>query len=235
MTVDQNLLDLLSQQHAVTVGFSCGKDSLCVTKICLDLGLKVYPFYFYHVPDLEFVNDQIKRYEDLFGFKIVQMPHPMLYDSIRRQDFASYRLAVWLNSFDWVHLTFEEMVRAYLYDCGVENAGELYDAVGMRASESFNRRKVFEKYGPIQQRHGQHKIFPIWNWKKKDVLDYLQSKRIPLTNDYNIWDRSWDGIKYQFLRGVKTNYPKDYQTITEYFELIESELLRYEFNKQHLG
>lgn len=90
---------------------------------------------------------------------------------------------------------------------------------------------VFKKQGFIN--HNTKKISLIADWTTKDVLDFLHEENIPLTPDYKIWNRSFDGLKYQFLFGVKENYPKDWQTIKEYFPLIELELFRYTQNKKY--
>lgn len=64
-------------------------------------------------------------------------------------------------------------------------------------------------------------------------MNYIDKNNLPQTDDYKIWNRSFDGMKYQFLFGVKENYPDDWQTILEYFPLTELELKRYEFNRQY--
>ena len=101
----------------------------------------------------------------------------------------------------------------------------------MRACESFNRRMVFKKQGAIN--HKEKKISLIADWTKADVENYLKENKIPISDDYKIWNRSFDGLKYQFLFGVKENYPDDYERIKEFFPLIDLELRRYEFNQKY--
>jgi predicted phosphoadenosine phosphosulfate sulfurtransferase len=118
--------------------------------------------------------------------------------------------------------------------CHLQNIGDnskYFDVVGMRAAESFNRRKFFEKRKGIDQ--DGFKIYPIYDWKKGDVLQFLADNKIPLSDDYAIWNRSYDGMKYQFLFGVKKNYPNDWNRLLEYFPLLELELFRYEQNRKY--
>lgn len=226
MFLDNKIIKKLKEQENVTIGFSLGKDSLACATILRNLNIKFTPFYFFHVPDLNFVNEQIKMYENHFGIKIIQMPHPMLYDRIRHQDYQCKLMADEMSSYDFPKMTFEDLIDIYMDD---ENITEkYYDVVGMRAAESFNRRKFFEKNGAIDDRN--KKIYPIYNWKNKDVFDFLKENKVPLTKDYEIWNRSWDGVKYQFLFGVKKHYPNDYEKIKEFYPLIDLELIRYEFN-----
>jgi 3'-phosphoadenosine 5'-phosphosulfate sulfotransferase (PAPS reductase)/FAD synthetase len=226
MKIDKEIKSLLLEQKNVTIGFSLGKDSLACATILKKLGIKFIPFYFYHVPDLDFVSKQIEMYENHFNVEIIKMPHPMLYDRIRHQDFQCELMADEMSSYDFPKITFEDLISIYMDDEDIDET--YYDVVGMRSAESFNRRKYFEKNGPIDKKN--KKIYPIHSWKNKDVFDFLKENSVPLTKDYEIWNRSWDGVKYQFLFGVKKHYPNDYEKIKEFYPLIDLELIRYEFN-----
>jgi 3'-phosphoadenosine 5'-phosphosulfate sulfotransferase (PAPS reductase)/FAD synthetase len=226
MEVESRIIDFLREQEQVTLGFSMGKDSVACAIILRDLGVKFTPFYFYHVPDLEFVNKQIEYYQDVFKTEIVQLPHPMLYDRIRHQDFQYKEVCDWLGQYKFNKMSFRKLIDFYLEE---NDLTDLYDVVGMRASESFNRRMFFKDYGPIHK----DKIYPIYNWRQKETKEFVISKGIKLTDDYKIWDRSWDGLKYQFLFGIKKHHPEDFERIREYFPLIELELKRYEFNQSY--
>lgn len=230
MYIDTNIIEELRKQKIVTIGFSLGKDSLACALVLKELGVDFIPFYFFHVPDLDFVNHQIDYYSNFFKKEIIQMPHPMLYDTIRHQDYQPLQMAKYMDTFDFPKMEFMDMVNAYCDENGIKSN---YDVVGMRSAESFNRRKFFERKGAIDQKSG--KIYPIWNWKKGDVVSKLKEHNLKLSDDYTIWNRSWDGIKYQFLAGVQKHYPKDYEKIKEFYPLIELETLRYRFNHEHLG
>lgn len=207
-----------------TLGFSAGKDSVSCALLLQELGYKYTPYFFYHCPDLEFVNRNLEMYERLLKIEIIKLPHPMLYDYLRHQDFMSPSMIDYLSSVEIPHLSFEDLI----YTAQGNDENHYFDITGVRSAESFNRRKVFEKYGPIDYKKKKAAI--IFDWKNDDVLSYIKSKNIPLTEDYNIWRRSFDGLKYQYLFGVRDNYPKDYDKIKELFPLINLELFRYEKN-----
>jgi hypothetical protein len=224
-----DIIALLRLEKRVTLGFSTGKDSLACAVILRNLGIEYVPFYFFPCPELEFVARTIEKYETLLGVKIVQMPHPMLYDFLRHQDFQPPRMVDYLEAADLPKLTFADLVRCHLDSIG--DSREYFDVVGMRASESFNRRKFFERKGGIDEK--EKKVYPIYDWNKGDVLRFLEENKIPLSDDYLLWARSYDGLKYQFLFGVKKHYPDDWKTLLGYFPLLEVELFRYEQNRKY--
>lgn len=227
--LDHQVISLLKQEKKVTLGFSTGKDSLACAVLLKKLNIDFIPFFFYHCPELEFVENNIKMYEDLLQMKVIRLPHPMLYDYLRHQDFQPPSMINCLEDYGFVKAHFEDLINIFLDSIGDSN--NYYDVVGQRASESFNRRMVFKKQGFIN--YNKKKISLIADWTTKDVMQFLKDENIPLTPDYKIWNRSFDGLKYQFLFGVKENYPNDWQVLKEYFPLIELELFRYEQNKKY--
>jgi 3'-phosphoadenosine 5'-phosphosulfate sulfotransferase (PAPS reductase)/FAD synthetase len=229
MIVDKEIIDFLKTQKKVTIGFSTGKDSLACAILLKNNNIDFIPFFFYQIPDLEFVEKNIQLYEKELNMEIIRVPHPMLYDWLRHQDFQYPSMIDFLDEKGYIKSSFEDMINLYLYSIGDEN--EYYDIVGMRANESFNRRMILKDKGAI--RHDIKKIYPIHNWSMKDVNEYIIENKYSFTDDYKVWNRSFDGLKYQFLFGVKENYPKDWQTIKEYFPLIELELFRYEKNIEY--
>jgi 3'-phosphoadenosine 5'-phosphosulfate sulfotransferase (PAPS reductase)/FAD synthetase len=229
MKVNKEVAAFLEQQERVTLGFSTGKDSLACALLLRELHVEFIPFFFYHVPDLEFVERNLKMYEDYFQVHIVRLPHPMLYDYLRHQDFQPPDMLQYLHDTHLPHLTFSDLIGCYLDSQGIDD--NLWDVVGQRASESFNSRKLFETQGFFNR--AKRKIFPICDWHKADVLGYIKQKGCRITDDYRIFRRSFDGLKYQFLFGVRENYPADYERIKEYFPLIDLELFRYENNNKY--
>lgn len=227
--INNKVRELLLEQSEVTIGFSSGKDSVCALSLILKLGINVTPFYFYVFPDLEFVEKTLRMYEKFFNINIIRLPHPMLHDFIRHQDFMNENMFEFIDEMNIPKETFESLIEKYFNK--INKSIPKYDITGERASESFNRRMVFKKYGYIHK----NKVKIIADWNKEDVLSYLNKNDIPLSKDYNIWNRSYDGLKYQFLFGVKKHYPNDFKKIKELFPLIELDLYRYETNIKYFA
>lgn len=55
----------------VTLGFSTGKDSIVGYDLLVKSGINVIPIYFYICPNLDFIENNIKIYEDYF--KMIKM------------------------------------------------------------------------------------------------------------------------------------------------------------------
>ena len=217
----------LSKHKVVSLGFSCGRDSVVTLDLLLKLKIKVIPIFFYHCPDMPLCERNIKMYEDHFGIKIYRMPHPMLYDYLRHQDFQPWSNTDYLDSLKIKRLTFQESTQIVLDDIGIEC--NIVDCNGMRASESFNRRMLFKKYGFYYN----NKMSPIYNWGRVCVVNYMNDHKIPITEDYKYFNRSFDGLKYQFLVPLKKHFPDDWKVIKNMFPLIELEVRRYEYNLKY--
>jgi hypothetical protein len=219
----------------VTIGFSTGKDSVVGLDMLLKEGIEPIPIYFYCVPGLKFIENNLKIYEDHFGIKIVRLPHPMLYDYTNHLDWQNPHRAVTLFHNCIRKHMFNEKTRMYLEFQRMKNRQEKidieYDCNCMKMSDSLNRRLLLSKKPDIDD---EKKIIYLTKYlTNKDCYDYMSKNNIPLTDDYKIWGRSWDGLKYDYTMGVKKYYPEDYERIKDMFPLIEAEVLRYKLVKKY--
>ena len=207
-----------------TIGFSTGKDSVVGLDMMIKAGIEPVPIYFYIVPELEFIENNIKLYENHFGVKVGRMPHPILYDYIRNIDWQPYGKVFTMYMLDiGSRITFEMGNKEYLSKKKIE--GVEYDCNCMKMSDSLNRRLLLRKLPDIDTK--KKIIYLAKYMTDKDIFEYMKQNNIPLTDDYKIFGRSWDGLSYHFLYGVHKHYPRDYETIKSYFPLIDAELFRY--------
>jgi hypothetical protein len=110
-------------------------------------------------------------------------------------------------------------------------------ASGVRACDSIVRRYSFHKHGHVRLK--QETFFPVWNFRKADVLDKLRRNGIQLPDEYAWFSkngdptqgRSFDGIDARFLVPIKKHRPRDYQRILEWFPLAEIEVYRHELSR----
>jgi 3'-phosphoadenosine 5'-phosphosulfate sulfotransferase (PAPS reductase)/FAD synthetase len=229
MVVDRLIVDTLKKEKKVVCGFSTGKDSVCCAAILRDLDVEYIPIYYYLLPNLEFVQRSIDMYERFFDIKIVQLPHPTFYAHIVNQDFQRRDMANWICDQKFYKIDFDEQINNYLEYIGDDTTR--WNIVGVRAAESFQRRMTMRNSNGIDE--DANKIFPIYNWKVADVKEYLDKRNIPLTEDYKLWNRSYEGLSYRFVCGIKRFYPSDYKKLLEVFPLLDLEIFRYEQNKKY--
>ena len=106
-----------------------------------------------------------------------------------------------------------------------------YDCNCMKMADSLNRRLLLRKKPDVDE---QNKVIYITKYlTNKGCFDYMKRNNIPLTRDYEIWGRSWDGLKYDYVMGMKKFYPEDYETVKSYFPLIESQVFKYNIVKKY--
>src|ERR1700722_7290400 len=75
------------------IAFSRGKDSIAVALALRDK-IEMIPFYYDDLPGLEFVDESLAYYEkNLFGRRILRMPHPAFYKHLSDGIFQPVRRA----------------------------------------------------------------------------------------------------------------------------------------------
>lgn len=213
------------QTEAVLLSFSCGKDSIASWLECRRHFRRIEPYYLYLVPDLEFVEISLKYYESFFSTRIARLPHPKLYAWIdgnfhQPPERAETNLAVGWEAPSYDDM--EEMFRTYR---GLPR--EAYTAIGVRASDSIQRRLGMRAHGGVN--HQRAKFWPIANWSKQRLVDELVKAKVRLPIDYRLFGRSFDGLFAHYLEPIRAHFPRDYMRIQEFFPLIDVDRMRYEY------
>jgi hypothetical protein len=207
----------------VTIGFSTGKDSLVGIDLLQKAGIEFIPIYFYVVPGLKFIENNIKKYEDHFKMKVVRLPHPILYDYINHQDWQPFDRALTMSETALGVISFKLLTEMYLLSKQIK--GFDYDCNCMKMADSINRRLLMRNKPDINK--VTKTIYLTKYFTNNQCFEYLKKNNIPLTDDYRIFGRSWDGLSYHFTMGVKKYYPEDYELIKSYWPLIDAEVMRY--------
>jgi hypothetical protein len=190
----------------------------------------VIPIYFYICPDLKFIDENIKLYENHFNIKIVQLRHPALYSHLGCADWQPWDKVLYMDQIAIKSHKFSDIIRKYLQNKGLLEKYQ-YDCNCMKESDSLNRRILLSKKSFIDR--DKKIIYLTKKFTHKDIFAYIAENKIPLTKDYEIFGRSWDGMSYHFLTGVEKYYPEDFETMKKYFPLIEAELYRYKLYKKY--
>lgn len=217
----------LPKSDVTIVSFSGGKDSLATYLEVRDHFKHVVPFYLQGVPDLEFIEDNLRYYEKLMGRRIIRLPQPRFYEKLndliyQPPDYDRHRL-IW--SWCLPNHTHEEIHEA-VCKCEGLDPETVYTAIGLKMADSIQRRTAMARNGLVT--HSRKKYYPIAYYSKQDVLDKVSGAGWKLPSDYGLFKDSFDGLQIRYLLPIKKHFPRDYERILAWFPLAEAEVLRYE-------
>lgn len=212
------LFDPIKAQSKVTdsviVAFSGGKESVVTLDLCCRYFKNVRAFFMYEVPDISFQQKTIRWYEKKYGIEIEQLPHTDLSEFIRYGTFRQPDL-----------------------DCPIISINDIYHyvrlkydiwwiAAGERIDDSIIRRAMIKHSGTIDVQRGR--FCPVANWSKKDILTYIDRKRLYLGQDSKILGHSLSNMSGETLYQIKTYFPDDYEKYLKIFPFAGAAVLRYE-------
>lgn len=217
------------RSEAVLVGLSGGKDSLVTLDLCAEIFPRVEAWFMYLVDGLRVAESMIdyceRRYRRVVPtFKVHRVPHWMLSHYFKH---AIYRSHVTELS-RMPAIKFID-IEHYVQD----KSGILWNAMGHRMADSLERRGMLHKLAGIDEK--AHRVYPLWQWSKRDVYAYLRAKRIPLPtrlDDRAQWNTSGIRLSPDTIRALKTKFPADYKKILEVFPYAEAVAARERFRGQ---
>lgn len=206
------------------LSFSCGKDSWGAWLSARD-ALDFQPYYLYRIPGLEFAEEYLSYAETVFGKRIIRLPHPAFFRWMNHATFQSPERLRVIAAAGLEEFTYDDMAAAVIEDCGLpENT---WSANGIRAADNPMRRAALTKNQGINANRKQ--FYPCWDWNKEKLIQELKRANIKLPIDYRLFGRSFDGLDLRFLVKIREHFPRDYQTILDWFPLVDMEIARYEF------
>lgn len=206
------------------LAFSTGKDSIAAWLQLRKYFKTIVPYYCYTIPGLQFVDDSLKYYEEFFETRIYRMEHRSFY---RQMNALVFQPPEHYAKLKQVELPGDEYDDAMIGEL-IRAAGRLpdaaYVATGVRMADSPMRRIGLKTHGAIN--HNQKRFYPVYDWKKADLLAAIDEAGVKLPIDYKLFGRTFDGLDYRFLKPIKENFPDDYAKILEWYPLAELELYR---------
>lgn len=221
---------LKSEDRTVLVAFSGGKDALATTLALKDEGIPVELAYLYGVPGvpplrtLGFIEQGLSDLGTALGQEVHRYPHPSLYRWLNALVLQPPERCAIIEAAQLPTPTYEETWGLIKQDLGLP--ANTWVADGVRAADSIVRRASFTRHG-VMKPH-LHKVSPIYDWLKGEVMGRIEEAGIALPIDYEWFGRSFDGLDYRFIKPIRDNAPEDYQRILDWFPLAELEIMRYE-------
>ena len=212
------LYDPIKTQSRITdsviVSFSGGKDSIVTLDLCFKYFKNVVPFFMYLVPDLEFQETMLRKYEKRYGIDIIRIPHFELSNLLKYGSFTLFDDQVSIVNITDTY----EYIRA--------ETGIHWIAAGERIADSIVRRAMIKKSGATDAKRGR--FYPVAYWNKKEILRYIQLKKLYLSPEQKKLGFSFRSLDGYQLSVIKKEYPSDYEKILRVFPFSGAAVERYE-------
>lgn len=199
---------------SVILGFSGGKDSIVCADLCFRYFRKVKMFFMYLVPDLEFQEDMLRRYEKRYNTEIIRLPH------FEVSEFLKY------GSFTLPDFSVDVVKINDVYEYLRQETGIHWIAAGERCADSIVRNAMIKKSGSIDYKRGR--FYPVAYWKKQEILQYIKYKKLYLSPEQKKLGFSFCSLAGSELSVIKELYPADYEKILKVYPLAEAGVKHYE-------
>lgn len=212
------------------LAFSRGKDSIAAWLALRESGLfpEIIPFHLDGCPCMSFIEDSLKYFEDWFQTRIIRLPHISFYRMIGAALFQTPDRLDTIRRLGWdqcTRFTYNDVRRWLAEDLGWP-ADSTWTATGVRATDSPRRRIHIVKCRA--RNHSKRQFYPIFDYRKADVMDAIKRHGLRLPVDYDLFGRSFDGIDYRFVSPLQRHRPEDFEVVKFWFPLIEAEILAHE-------
>lgn len=213
------------------LSFSGGKDAIASWLRLREAGFtRIVPFYYYLVPDLGFIEESLRYYEEYFATPIIRVPSPNLIRMLRNLIFAPPERAAILDAMAPLpRLGFADLEAHVRETSGVPP--EAYVAIGTRTADSPIRLANIRQFGSLNP--ARRTFLPVYDMRIADVTEIIQRHGVKLGVEYRWYGRTFDGLDERFLGPIKEHAPRDYERILEYFPLAELELKRRTLGADH--
>lgn len=215
---------LKAEGRPVVLSCSLGKDSLAAWVALEDEGIEVVPIYYWSIPGLPMVEQNVRTIEKVFGVKIHQYPHPRWSRALNNCVFQSPAHCDVIEAANMPVYSYDDMRPYILEDLGLPDDTWFCD--GVRACDNPYRRASLTKHGLMKQT--THKASVVADWTKAEVMDAIARRGIGLPPDYELFGRSFDGLDMRFMKPLREKRPDDFAVVKKWYPFIEADEKRWE-------
>lgn len=218
-------MDLVAgDTDTILLAFSGGKDCLAAWLVLRER-FNVVPYHMYLVPNLKFVEKIMSHYEQFFQTRIRQYPHHNFFNM-----FAGAGLFQPPHRLDYIaNNKMPKHTADTVRDMAAEDAGlqpGTWTADGVRVCDSLNRRAAIKRSGYT---NNKRKTFhPVADMTNSELRALLKRHGVKLSVEYRWYGRSFDGLQHYYMDPIRRYAPEDYETIKEWFPLIDLQRYRQE-------
>ncbi|MGN6643836.1 MAG: phosphoadenosine phosphosulfate reductase domain-containing protein [Verrucomicrobiota bacterium] len=201
----------------IAVSYSGGKDSLAVMDLCCKIFPTVRAFFWYCVPDLEVCNEWMRFAKERWNVEVVQLPHWDMMTAMKN--------GVWCDATKGIDKLPEMKLKdAYAYSLDLVETD--FCATGMKDADGLPRRQFFANLRDSKDPIWRRLIFPIRDWNKKDVLDYLKTNGIPIPEAEPGAVTTGVGLNHDSLCWLHDKHPEDFKRLLKWYPYAEAAIKR---------
>lgn len=220
--VRQTLLELeeLAKEHeCVAVGFSGGKDSLATLDLAVRFFKKAVPYFYYFVPGIKYEESLIEIARTHYKLPVLMYPSA--------ESIEALRTGVYCDE----HPEFDEMPefsRRTLYNWIKHDTGASLILTGEKMADGAFRRLRMKN----QKKSMADVVFPLKQWRKWDVLNYLKGRKLPIP-DPGTGSNGGVCLMENEIMHLYRYHREDYERLKLFFPYIEVEVCAAMWFGQH--
>ena len=214
-TIEQ-LEEWAGKHDTAIVAYSGGKDSLC----CMELACKTFrhvaAFHMYFVPGLRVIDEQLQYARDRWKVDVLEVPHFAFLHSLRDGRFCDITDQ---------HDSLPAFELKDIYAWILKLTGVELLLTGAKNADGIQRRQFFEN---IDRKAKEGDVvwqsigYPIKAWKKRDVVQFLNTNEIPLPPQPEGVVTSGIGLSPDIAKWLSEDYPDDWEKICAWFPYAEA-------------
>lgn len=218
LTAAKIFSDAALKHRKILVGFSGGKESLCVLDLCVKSGAfeTIVPYHLYFFRDLEPTRRAVAFAKERYNLTTILYPGKLIFEALKGNLYRPANRA--MHEFAKLPKISSTHLRNLLSaDTGIDLV-----ATGHRKSDSLSRRRMFAR---MVEKSKNADIYPLRDWTKWDVFAYLKSNNIeiPITHG---GATSGVGLYADAILWLHDAFPEDYERIRRVFPFVSGLVYR---------
>lgn len=205
----------------IAVGYSGGKDSLCVLDLCSRVFKKIYCFNMEWCGGFECDRKQMEYAKQRYGIEIIHYPHFSFVNALKG--------GIFCNDTDYTDRIPDWTLRD-VYDCVRGDLKVPYIAHGAKTADGLWRRKMFNA-----TKTWTDIIYPIKTWTKQAVMAYMRMQKIPIPamsqgqttgGTGRVKNATGIDLSDPSIWWLHDNHPEDYKKLLRWFPYAHAAVCR---------